>query len=40
MMFDTLGRERREARLVGEFTVDQFLQRQSGQATLDVEETT
>ena len=40
MMFDTEGRERREARLVGEFTVDQFLQRQSGQATPGVEETT
>ena len=40
MMSDTLGRERREARLVGGFTVDQFFERQSGQATLDVEETT
>ena len=28
MMFDAAGRERRDARLVGEFTVDQFLQRQ------------
>ncbi len=27
MLFDTEGRERREARLVGEFTVDQFLRR-------------
>ena len=40
MMFDTEGRERREARLVGEFTARQFLQRQTGQATLNVEETT
>ena len=40
MMFDTEGRERRETRLVGEFTVRQFLQRQTGQATLNVEETT
>ena len=40
MMFDTEGRERRAARLVGEFTVDQFLQRQSGQATPGVAETT
>ena len=31
MLFDAAGRERREARLVGEFTVDQFLQRQPGQ---------
>ena len=30
MLFDAAGRERREARLVGEFTVDQFLQRQPG----------
>ena len=29
MLFDTEGRERREARLVGEFTVDQFLQRRA-----------
>ncbi len=28
MMFDAAGRERRDARLVGEFTVEQFLQRQ------------
>ena len=40
MMFDTEGRERREARLVGEFTVDQFLQRESGQATPGAEEPT
>ena len=33
MLFDAAGRERREARLVGEFTVDQFLQRQPGQQT-------
>ena len=30
MLFDTAGRERREVRLVGEFTVEQFLQRQLG----------
>ncbi len=40
MMFDAAGRERREARLVGEFTVDQFLQRQSVQAAPGVEEPT
>lgn len=40
MMFDAAGRERREARLVGEFTVDQFLQRQSAQASPGVEEPT
>ncbi|MGK2901219.1 MAG: protein-disulfide reductase DsbD [Burkholderiaceae bacterium] len=38
MLFDTAGRERREARLVGEFTVRQFLQRQPGQATPGVAE--
>ena len=31
MLFDAAGRERREARLVGEFSVDQFLRRQPGQ---------
>lgn len=40
MMFDTEGRERREARLVGEFTARQFLQRQSGQATPGAENPT
>jgi thiol:disulfide interchange protein DsbD len=38
MLFDTAGRERREARLVGEFTVEQYLQRLSAQATPGVEE--
>ena len=33
MLFDAAGRERREARLVGEFTVDRFLQQQLGQQT-------
>lgn len=33
MLFDTAGRERRDARLVGEFTARQFLQRQPAQAT-------
>lgn len=33
MMFDAAGRERRDARLVGEFTVEQFLQRQPGPPT-------
>ena len=33
MMFDTAGRERRAARLVGKFTVDQFSQRQLGPRT-------
>ncbi|WP_332742703.1 protein-disulfide reductase DsbD [Hydrogenophaga sp.] len=37
MMFDAAGRERRDARLVGEFTVEQFLQRQPGPPTLKVE---
>jgi len=32
MLFDAAGRERREARLVGEFTVDQLLQRQAAGA--------
>lgn len=40
MMFDATGRERRDARLVGEFTVDQFLQRQIGQHTPGMEEPT
>jgi len=38
MLFDAAGRERREARLVGEFTVDQFLQRQPGQQTPSVKD--
>jgi thiol:disulfide interchange protein DsbD len=40
MMFDTAGRERRADRLVGEFTVDQFLQRHPAQATPGVDEPT
>jgi len=36
MMFDAAGRERRDARLVGEFTVEQFLQRQPGPPTPDM----
>jgi thiol:disulfide interchange protein DsbD len=35
MLFDATGRERRDARLVGEFTVEQFLQRQAQPATPD-----
>lgn len=35
LMFDATGRERRNARLVGEFTVEQFLQLQALPATLD-----
>ncbi|PKO64357.1 MAG: thiol:disulfide interchange protein [Betaproteobacteria bacterium HGW-Betaproteobacteria-16] len=35
MMFDATGRERRDARLVGEFTVEQFLHRQPGPSNLD-----
>ena len=38
MLFDAAGRERREARLVGEFTVEQFLQRQLGQQALSVKD--
>ncbi len=38
MLFDAAGRERREARLVGEFTVEQFLQRQPGQQAPSVKD--
>ncbi|MDP2867558.1 MAG: protein-disulfide reductase DsbD [Methyloversatilis sp.] len=37
MLFDAAGRERRDARLVGEFTRDQFLQRQPEPAALAME---
>lgn len=37
MLFDASGRERRDARLVGEFTVEQFLQRQTQPARTPTE---
>lgn len=40
MLFDTAGRERRDARLVGEFTARQFLQRKPAQATPGAKEPT
>ena len=40
MLFDGAGRERRDARLVGEFTVEQFLQRQPPSRTPGMEEPT
>jgi thiol:disulfide interchange protein DsbD len=40
MLFDDAGRERRDARLVGEFTVEQFLQRQPPSRTPGMEEPT
>ena len=35
MLFDAAGRERREDRLVGEFTAEQFLQRHSQRQPAD-----